>query len=675
MKKIRTKIMLSISALVCAGLLLTGGVSIYLNYKTATTTLQQTMIETAEIAGERVGHELRTYRAIAQETGFVADLSDPQVSLEEKQEMIDARAERYGLDRGNIIMADGISLFGGIDYSDREYFAQAMAGNVYISDPLVGKSNGEISIAIAAPLWQGGEKENGVAGVIYFVPKESFLNDIVANIKVSAGAAAQIIDSKGTMVAHPDMERVKNRHNSIELAKANPALQAIADLEAEQIRGGEGFGTYTMSGVEKFLAYAPIPYTNGWTIGVNAPVDDFMGNFYLSIEATVILFVVSLALALLVAFFVSGAISKPVSACAKRLRMLAEGDVSSPVPEARTKDETGMLLSDMDRCVKSLNGMVRDISMHLDHMAQGDLSHTTDVEYVGDFASIRTSVQAIIDAMNGLLGEVLAAAGQVNSATDQISASAQALAHSSGEQAASSQVLASSVAEVTERADNASRASGAAAALSREIEATAKAGSEQMGRMMSAVREISKASRSIEEVMKVIDDIAFQTNILALNAAIEAARAGQHGKGFAVVAEEVRSLALKSATAAGDTAALVTNTINKAEEGYHISEETAESLDRILEGIEKTSATLQEISDMSNEQAEAIASINKTVEADAHHVQQNSATAQETAAASEEMASQAHSMLGLVSRFKLAEGGGPRHMLPAGGHSGELSRY
>ncbi|MCL1820937.1 MAG: methyl-accepting chemotaxis protein, partial [Oscillospiraceae bacterium] len=174
-----------------------------------------------------------------------------------------------------------------------------------------------------------------------------------------------------------------------------------------------------------------------------------------------------------------------------------------------------------------------------------------------------------------------------------------------------------------------------------------------MDEMTVAVKEINTASQSIQKVIKVIDDIAFQTNILALNAAVEAARAGQHGKGFAVVAEEVRSLAAKSADAARDTGGLIANSMEKAELGTRIAGETAASLAEIVSGINESSQIVSEIAQSSEEQSAGITQINHGIDQVAQVVQQNSATAEESAAASEEMSGQSSILEELIAQFKL----------------------
>ena len=181
--------------------------------------------------------------------------------------------------------------------------------------------------------------------------------------------------------------------------------------------------------------------------------------------------------------------------------------------------------------------------------------------------------------------------------------------------------------------------------------------------MMSAVKDINQASQSIEKVIKVIDDIAFQTNILALNAAVEAARAGQHGKGFAVVAEEVRSLAAKSAEAASNTGDLIENTIAKANLGFSIANETAVSLKEIVDGINHNAEIMERISQSSEEQSSSIEQINDSIDQVAQVAQQNSATAEQSSAASEQMSSQSQVLEDMLSQFRLKGNSPPRRRL------------
>lgn len=181
MKSIRAKITLCLILTVLTALIVVGASSIMLNYNSTIATVDHMMSETAVLAAERVEQELMAYKNVAMDTGCIPQLSDPSTSLDEKKSIIDERAAMHNFQRGNIIGTDGISIFDGKDYSDREYVRQAMQGNIYVSEPLISKITGELSIMVAAPLYSDGVQGSSIAGVVYFVPHETFLNDIVSS--------------------------------------------------------------------------------------------------------------------------------------------------------------------------------------------------------------------------------------------------------------------------------------------------------------------------------------------------------------------------------------------------------------------------------------------------------------------------------------------------------------
>ena len=177
MKSIRKKITVSLMATVLTALLLVGASSITLNYRSTVATVDQMLSRTAVLAAERVEQELTAYRNVAMDTGCIPQLADVAVPVEEKRAIIDERVNMHGFQRGNVIGLDGYSIFDNKDYSDREYVMQAMKGNVYVSEPLISKITGELSIMVAAPIYSGGNQSAQIVGVVYFVPPETFLNE------------------------------------------------------------------------------------------------------------------------------------------------------------------------------------------------------------------------------------------------------------------------------------------------------------------------------------------------------------------------------------------------------------------------------------------------------------------------------------------------------------------
>ncbi|ATW27463.1 methyl-accepting chemotaxis protein [Candidatus Formimonas warabiya] len=346
---------------------------------------------------------------------------------------------------------------------------------------------------------------------------------------------------------------------------------------------------------------------------------------------------------------ITNSIVKPVNKLIGVADRLALGDVNVAV-EATTKDEIGNLMESFGRMVEN----IREQAFAAEKIAAGDL--TVQVKVKSDDDLLGKKLSEMIETNNEILTNISSASDQVAAGARQVSASSQMLSQGSTEQASAIEEITSSMTQVAaqtkQNAVNANQAN--------ELALTAKdiaiSGNGQMQGMVKAMAEINDSSSNISKIIKVIDEIAFQTNILALNAAVEAARAGQHGKGFAVVAEEVRNLAARSANAAKETTEMIENSIKKVGAGTQIANSTAEALDKIVDGVAKAATLVGEIAVASNEQATGIAQINQAISQVAQVVQTNSATAEESAAASEELSSQADLLKSAVSRFNLKTG-------------------
>jgi len=314
------------------------------------------------------------------------------------------------------------------------------------------------------------------------------------------------------------------------------------------------------------------------------------------------------------------------------------------------KDEIG----DCSRSFGLLVQHMADIENELSKIADGDLS--VNIKVVSERDRIGLSMEKVVENLNNMFREINASASHVTTGSKQIAEGAHFLAQGAIEQTATIDELSNSITDIANKTKTNAAMAEKAANLANMIKDNAEKGSSQMDGMMDAVQEINQASQNIGKVIKVIDDIAFQTNILALNAAVEAARAGQHGKGFAVVADEVRHLAAKSAEAAKDTGVLIENTMDKAQLGVHIAQETAASFTEIVAEINESNQLVGDIAKLSEEQSVGIEFVNTGIGQVAQVVQQNSATAEESAASSEEMTTQSTMLLELISQFKLKNG-------------------
>ncbi|KNY25034.1 HAMP domain-containing methyl-accepting chemotaxis protein [Pseudobacteroides cellulosolvens] len=346
------------------------------------------------------------------------------------------------------------------------------------------------------------------------------------------------------------------------------------------------------------------------------------------------------------------AIIEPINEISDVMSKVSEGNLNVSMRN-HYKGDYLKLSNSFNTTVFNLKSIIDEISHVLKQISECNMDLNEVREYDGDFKLISDSLNSIIKELNNLIGDIRNASERVARGSAHVSEGSMHLSQGASEQASSTEQLSSSITQIAHQTKMNATNAALANQLALEAKENAVKGNQRMGDMLKAMEEINDASENISKIIKVIDEIAFQTNILALNAAVEAARAGQHGKGFAVVAEEVRNLAARSARAAHETTEYIEGSVKKVESGTMIANETAASLVSIVESSSKVAGLVGDIASASNEQASGIAQINIGIDQVSKVIQVNSATSEESAAASEELMMQAKLLNENMARFKL----------------------
>ena len=578
--------------------------------------------------------------AVANEASVV----DESVSLDEKKATLAKLASATNFKDFSISYADGKTL-NDTDISAREYFKNAMAQKShYVSSPVLRMTDNSLTIMMGKYFSADGKDYVAYGGL----DVDTF-NNVISKVHFGEHGVCYLVDKDGMVIASssdiiPVMTQLKGEHD----AQYDAFTKSIDSMIAQE----SGHSFFVANGEPHLFSYLPIEGSEGWSIAVGAPSAPILGAIFLTIFISVVILLVVNGVNIIIVTKLSRNVCKPIIECADRLEKFANGDISSPAPVCTQKNETKIMADSLARMISTMREYIGDIQSVLTAISNGDLTVTTNAEYNGDFESIKSALELILASLNKFISSVGRSASEVNEGANQLSEGSQSLSQNAITQAAAVEEITSTVINIAEKTESNTQNVKKALELARHTDSQAQEGTQRMQEMLGAITEIEESANEIEHIIKVIDDIAFQTNILALNAAIEAARAGEAGKGFAVVADEVRNLAAKSSEAAGKTAELIRETVQLIEKGSSIAEETGDNFKQITLSVNESAELVAQITAATEKQNEAVTEIKGGVEQISAVVQQNNASAEKSASTSEELFSHAQMLNSLISKFK-----------------------
>lgn len=330
-----------------------------------------------------------------------------------------------------------------------------------------------------------------------------------------------------------------------------------------------------------------------------------------------------------------------------------EGKLDTRADASKHQGDYRKIVDGVNKTLDLVITPVNETIAILTRLAEGDMTLRMTGNYKGDFEVLKTSMNESLDSINNTLSEITTAVEQVAEGSLQVSQASQALSQGATEQASSLEEITSSTTEISSQTrtntDNALKVNG----LAKGAQQNAEKGNVQMADLVAAMKDINSSAEGIKKVVIAIDDIAFQINLLALNANVEAARAGKYGKGFAVVAEEVRNLAVRSASSVKDTTRMVDEAIGNIQKGNILVDGTAKQLNEIVGGASQVVVLAEEVATAGREQTQGLEQISLGLNQIDQVTQSNTASAEESASASEELSSQAQQVKAMLSRFKL----------------------
>lgn len=533
-----------------------------------------------------------------------------------------------------------------MDYrlSERPFYNAVTENRTVITQPYVDAVTNVLCISIVVPIQVNGEAK----GLVCLDLKLDQISNLLSNLSFDKTGRVILVSKENIIIGHENTSIIGKN-----LLDAGFQGKEIEQLSKQETLDKEHLLSYSFEGLKKVGVISEIKEYE-WKVLVGVSKKEYNEEAIKNVSILIFLLLLTLVFSTLLLGRVIHRKLKPLSEINDALREMSEGNLQ--VTMAHTgNDEIGEMATSMRVCIENLSAYVHEIDKIMMNLSEGNLVFELETEFRGDFISIQDSIMKFRDELKRLVTSITDASEHVASSSNQVSSGAQELAQGSTEQAASMDDMTEIVVDISNQIQmNAESAQTVNNQMHMNSEALNEC-NEQMKYLIQVMEKINTDSNKIQNITKLMNDIAFQTNILALNAAVEAARAGSAGKGFAVVADEVRNLAGKSSEASEEITQLISNSTASIKEGSEASQIATQSLEKVLEEAQVITKMMDQIEVASNQQAEAIKKVDQNIGQIASVVQANSATAEESAAASQELSNQAMMLKEYIRVFKIAE--------------------
>lgn len=540
---------------------------------------------------------------------------------------------------GYLIHSGAYSESGGFDFASRPYYSAVTSRSTVMTSPYQDVSSGQIVVTVATPVFS---VKNEVLGAIVLDIDVNFISDLMLESHFNKTGYSIVVDENNMVLGAETLSVIGSDLSTLQISGE--------DFENELLNPTYDKIQFQIAGVDRIGQVAKIGNTD-WRLISSIDKVEYDETTNDMVFLLLFMQIISTIFILLVSSFTVKTSLKPLHYLRKAMEELSRGNTKYEF-DYHSDDEIGCLAEDLRFTMSTLNEYISEIRIILSHCAQGDFTAESKMEFIGDFQVIKNSIDDFTQLFTSSLLELKEKVKQVSIGASFVAIGAQGVAEGSSLQSENVIELDDFLDKIAHQIEGTANSIVSMNQKAQNISKSLLASNEKVDEMIEAMSDIQRKSDGINEIVKTIEDVAFQTNILALNAAVEAARAGNAGKGFAVVADEVRNLSLRTTEAVQNTEILIADTADSVKTGTQIAEDTIASLKGVTSSISGFIVDLDEITSVSGEQAQAIDKINRGLSDISVMLQSNSTISEDSAATSEELSTQALQMQVTMDKFK-----------------------